>query len=106
MNGRTRESYLALQRKLASGGIPLVAVQYPRRSLLALSELLGDAPDVYYVDNEQLFERAVRERGYWTIFSDQFAGDFGHLTRPGNAVLARNVADTLEPLLEAMVPSI
>ena len=101
---RTRSNYRALRDELARRGIEHVAVQYPMRPVGPLRAMLGGGPDVVVVDNEASFREAVRERGYWRVFSDQFAGDFGHLTRGGNALLARNVADALDPIIERMRP--
>lgn len=60
-----------------------------------LAGILGmfapDAP-VRFVDNEEDFERALREQPYEALFSDRCYGRFGHGTRTGNAIIARNAA--------------
>jgi hypothetical protein len=93
---RTRENYHRLKATLDRRGIRLVAVQYPNRPVGPLRDMLDDAPDVVFVDNEQPFRLALRIRSYDALFSDDFAGDFGHLTPEGNALLAGNVAWTMQ----------
>lgn len=93
---RTRENYHRLKASLDRRGIRLVAVQYPNRPVGPLRDMLDDAPDVVFVDNEQLFRLAQRNQSYDALFVDDFAGDFGHLTPAGNALLARNIAWTMQ----------
>src|SRR5207249_3899840 len=58
---RTRRSYLEMLRLLEASGIPLVAVQYPVRSVEPLRRLLGARKDVWIVDNEAVFKEALRQ---------------------------------------------
>ena len=39
------------------------------------------------------------KKNYDEIFKDQFAGDFGHCTDLGNTMIAENVVNTLEKIL-------
>jgi lysophospholipase L1-like esterase len=96
---RTQRNYRALKATLDRRRIRLVAVQYPTRSLDPLRRMLDDAGDVVFVDNEQTFREALRTRPYDTLFSDEIAGDFGHLTPEGNALLAGNVAQAMRSAL-------
>jgi tetratricopeptide (TPR) repeat protein len=98
-NPVTRENYRKLRRVLRQRGVQLVAVQYPMRRLEPLKRLLGSAPEVVFVDNEQIFERALLGRPHAEIFHDLFAGNFGHMTPLGNRLLAENVADTILALV-------
>ena len=45
---------------VGASAIALVAVQYPMRELAPLREMLGDPPDVIFVDNEAVFREALR----------------------------------------------
>ncbi|MFH0984246.1 MAG: hypothetical protein V1882_01790 [Candidatus Omnitrophota bacterium] len=76
-------------------GIKLVCVQYPRRSLESLRKISGKDEDVVFVDNEAVFQTAVKKEGYPTYFRDMFAGDFGHCTAKGNELLPENIADVI-----------
>lgn len=91
----TAENYRRLRLILRDRGIPLVAVQYPMRRLDPLREMLPDAGDVVFVDNERIFQEAVAREGYDAVFTDYFAGDFGHFTPRGAELLAANIADAL-----------
>ena len=92
---RTRRSYLEMLRLLEACGIPLVAVQYPVRSVEPLRRLLGARKDVWIVDNEAVFKEALRQAPYAEYFIDTFGGDFGHTTPRGARLLAENVAQSI-----------
>lgn len=94
-NPATRRNYLELVRILERHGIPLVAVQYPLRSVSSLRRMLADAANVRFVSAERAFERAVAAGSWEDYFTDAFAGDFGHATGRGNALLAQAVAPTV-----------
>lgn len=87
-----RENYQKIKTVLSQRGIPLVAVQYPLRSVKDLQQILDFDPTVLFVDNEQIFQEAVSREGYDEYFSDRFAGDFGHCTTKGNHLLASHIA--------------
>jgi hypothetical protein len=95
VNPRTQRNYRDLAARLRQRGIPLVAVQYPLRDLGSLEAVLAGRDGVVLVDNEEVFRDALRRAPYDDIFVDQFAGDFGHLSREGNRLLAENVAQKI-----------
>ena len=95
LSERTRRSYLEMLRLLEASGIPLVAVQYPVRSVEPLRRLLGARKDVWIVDNEAVFKEALRQAPYAEYFVDTFGGDFGHTTPQGAHLLAENVAQSI-----------
>jgi len=95
----TRESYRRLREILASRGIRLVAMQYPRRPLPALVALFDDPTDVVFIDNEAPFEEALRTRSFAEVFTDDCYNDFGHGTALGNRILAENAAKAILGLL-------
>lgn len=73
----------------------LVAVQYPLRSLEPLRATFAEVDGVPMVDNEASFRDALAEHPYDALFWDNCYGDFGHLTRAGNRILAENVAEVI-----------
>ena len=78
---------------LADKNRMMVWVQYPMRSLAPLRQAVGEGhPRVVFIDNNEIFRQAVRERGYSKIFKDHFAGNFGHCHPEGNRLLAQNIA--------------
>lgn len=102
-NPTTATNYLELHRVLVSRDIPLVAVQYPMRPLETLQRLLEPASSgVVFVDNERAFKDMLLGRPYTEIFTDLFAGDFGHLTVEGNRLLATNVSEGILRLIPEM----
>jgi len=98
-NPVTRKNYREILAMLRGRGIPLVAVQYPMRRVEPLERLLELPSDVVFVDNEEAFKSALLGRPATEIFTDLFAGDFGHLTPLGNRILAENVADAITSIV-------
>jgi len=98
-NPVTRKNYREILAQLRERGIPLVAVQYPMRRVEPLKRLLEWPSDVVFVDNEESFKSALLGRPATEIFTDLFAGDFGHLAPLGNRILAENVADAISILV-------
>jgi lysophospholipase L1-like esterase len=90
----TRQNFLILQQAVRARGIPLVAVQYPGRALETLGRLLDWDTHVVFVDNA-FFKQLEQANGYDALYTDRFAGDFGHLTEAGNRALARSVAQAI-----------
>jgi Tfp pilus assembly protein PilF len=88
-------NYRKLKKILDRKGIQLVCVQYPMRNVEMLKRIFGEDEGVIFVDNEQVFKKAVRPSGYKEYFTDMFAGDFGHCTQKGNELLAQNIADVI-----------
>lgn len=91
----TRRSYLQLLDMTRSRGILLVAVQYPRHPVEPLRRLFDDPRGVVFVDNQASFDEAVEAQGYSALFLDRCYARFGHGTRRGNQMLARNVAESI-----------
>jgi len=91
----TAANYRRLAEILRAEDIKLICVQYPMRSVFFLREMLGDGGDLIFVDNERVFKEAVAREGYDALFTDFFAGDFGHCTPRGNRLLAEQVARVL-----------
>lgn len=92
---RTRVNFGELRRILGERGMRLAVMQYPMCGLEPLKELFDDPADIIFIDNERAFKKAVKEKGYAYYFKDMFAGNFGHCTRAGNELIARNAADAL-----------
>ena len=90
----TISNYRKIQQFLSLRGIPLVAMQYPTRSLAPLQAILSGVPGVFFVSNENLKLLSGRN-GYSRYFVDMYAGDFGHCTEEGNSIVAANAADVI-----------
>jgi len=70
-------------------------MQYPMRSVEPLKKMFKDRSDIIFVDNENVFKKAVKEKGTKQIFVDMFGGEFGHCTLKGNKLIAENVANVI-----------
>ncbi len=88
----TMLSYARIGKILADRGIVWVAMQYPLRDIGELQKLVGDRSGVIFVDNSVNFQAALSRGRYDDYFTDLFAGDFGHCTPLGNAMIAENLA--------------
>ena len=98
VNPMTKRSYARLIDVVSQRHLPLVAVQYPLRDVSDLAQMiesLGTEARVYFVDNRPSFRKAVGESTYNSLFTDRFAGDFGHCTPEGNKLLAENIAQVI-----------
>jgi tetratricopeptide (TPR) repeat protein len=91
----TIRNYKKIKNILDAKKIKLVCVQYPMRSIEPLKEVFKEEKDIIFVDNEQVFKKAVAQGYYKDFFRDFFAGDFGHCTDKGNKLLAENIADAI-----------
>ena len=88
----TRENYQRLKDILSRRKVRLVVMQYPRRDIQPLKEMLEPAGHIIFVENKRNFKEAVANASYDDYFTDRFAGDFGHCTPKGNFLLAQNAA--------------
>ncbi len=94
----TIENYRKLAAICRDKNIKLIAMQYPMRPVEQLKIILEDYPEVYFVDNENIFKEALKTMEVSEIFKDLFAGDFGHCTDFGNRIIADNLANSIKKL--------
>lgn len=100
INPVTRENYLYMCRYALERDIVFVAMQYPLRSVRPLEKMLAPvAPFILFLDNSAVFRRAVADKGFGHYFTDQFGGDFGHVTDEGKKLLAGNIVEFLDSVL-------
>lgn len=88
----TYDNYRKICDIVLGNFVQLFCVQYPGRDIGPLVKMLADRKEISFVDNEQVFRDALENHSYEEIFTDCFAGDFGHMTALGNSILARCVA--------------
>lgn len=93
-------NYRTLRELTRAGGLPLIAMQYPGWKTDSLRAALP-AEGVTFVDNKTDFDRRLARRPYAALFTDRFAGTWGHCTAEGNRIIAENAAEALEPFLAA-----
>ncbi len=94
-NEGTLYNYNKLKQIVLQKGIKLICVQYPLREVKLLKGLLMPNDGVVFVDNEDIFKKAIENASYEEYFRDNFAGDFGHCTDKGNRLLAHNIANAI-----------
>jgi lysophospholipase L1-like esterase len=99
-HAQTRRNYERMGEMLAERGIAFLVAQYPGVPIEPLVTVLGNVSNVAFVDNENVFLRAVRDRPADEIYMDLFGGIFGHLTAEGNRLLAENIADRILAMAE------
>ena len=95
--------YRLIVKKLIDNNIKVICMQYPVRTVLPLKEQLKTEPyydKITFISNEKLFKDALMNKNYYELFTDQIAGDFGHCTESGNTMIAENVVNTLESILD------
>ncbi|MBF0594966.1 MAG: tetratricopeptide repeat protein [Candidatus Omnitrophica bacterium] len=91
----TVQNYRRIKDVLERHKIRLLCVQYPLRSVSPLKKIFPEMKDMVFVDNEQVFKKALMSKKYSVLFTDVFAGDFGHCTPLGNRLLAENIAENI-----------
>ncbi len=91
----TMRNYQELRDIVLNRGIRLVCMQYPMRDARALKDYLGTDKDIIYVENKNNFVDALKSHELMDLFTDLFAGDFGHCTEFGNRLIAKNLAETI-----------
>lgn len=85
---------LAISLINGAGAIPVV-LQYPTRELSALKQEINSHENVIWVGQKKKFDNLIDKLGYYRLFTDSFAGDFGHCNHFCNSVVAENLADVL-----------
>ncbi|GAB1402243.1 hypothetical protein MASR1M68_11540 [Elusimicrobiota bacterium] len=97
-NKQTNKLYKSIIQKTVNMDVKTICMQYPVRSVEILKTILKDE-DLYnkviFVSNENIFKETLKKHPYKYVFTDQFAGDFGHCTPVGNQMIAENVAKTI-----------
>ncbi len=95
----TRVHYTRIVDHLRGERIQVIAMQYPTLPLASLRNLLGNRSDVRYLENRAAFELELQSRGYEALFTDRFAGSFGHMTDLGNSLVAARAASAIDEIL-------
>ena len=74
-------------------GSKFIFVQYALTKTDYLQSIIQH--DVPYISSYDIFKEALEEYNYKDLFTDNFAGHFGHATQFGNKLLANNIAREL-----------
>ncbi len=95
----SHKNYTNIINKVSTNKSLAILVQYPRKSQKLLHKLNFKSP-VVIVDNLEPFDSLVKDGKYNTLFSDNFAGSFGHATAYGNKLLATNILHKIKYLFK------
>jgi hypothetical protein len=87
---RSRVNYLSIVEQISKFGSKIIVMQYPLREVQPLKELLLDY-NINFVSNVEPFKSQLKKVKSEELFTDQFAGDFGHATKLGNKFISENV---------------
>ena len=94
VNPATRENYIRLYRLARRHDLPLLAMQYPKRSLESLRRFFPQSEGVTFVGND-FFDELILRHGHDRYFTDHFAGDLGHFSQITNCIVATRVAGAI-----------
>lgn len=93
-NFNTFKTYNEIVDTASVNNIKFMAMQYPVRSINSLKKLLyanKNYKNITFISNEENFKKYLYNiTSYDDLFTDQFAGDFGHCTKSGNIMIAEN----------------
>lgn len=94
-NSTIAKNYQRLNKLVTERGIQLVCMQYPMRKVENLKRMIPKPEGIIFIDNEDIFKKALQAGSYGDYFTDCFAGDFGHCTPRGNRLIAGNITDNI-----------
>jgi len=98
INTATQKNYLTLNKLLKEKNIRGIFVQYPIRELSSLKNMFPPGTElkhITFVENEENFKDALSKTDYDDLFTDRFAGDFGHCTEKRNKIIAQSIANAV-----------
>lgn len=101
-NETTYGLYKLIIKKLTDNNVKVICMQYPVRSIEPLKQMLKNEQyygRIEFLSNEGNFKNLLKEKQFFEIFSDQFAGDFGHYKKEGSVLIAENVTGIIEKVL-------
>lgn len=87
-----RENLKKIVEKIEKKRIPLAIVQYATRDGSIIKKMLEPFDHFEVIESKNEFSEAFKTHSYDDLFIDNFAGDFGHASKLGNSIIARNIA--------------
>jgi tetratricopeptide (TPR) repeat protein len=93
---QTQENYQSIAKIISNSNIKHVAMQYPRRDISMLRNVLKSFPNILFVENKNNFEKYLISNSYDELFIDRFGGDFGHFTLLGSQIIANQLVDSMK----------
>ena len=93
---KTQNNYVEIVKHIQSYGIKHIVMQYPRRDIKELKEILRSFSNLIYVENKENFENSLKTKTYDHLFIDKFAIDFGHFTLLGSQLISDQIILTMQ----------
>ena len=90
--------YLQLADFLEKNDIVYICMGYPTINIDVFKNMFQDTDlkeKIIFVSNEQNFKNYLKNNEFSSIFTDQFAGTFGHCNDLGNTIIAKNVGNVI-----------
>lgn len=99
--GVLSKHYKLMADILKRENVKLVAMQYPTLPVESLKAHFSanEGKEIIFVENVLNFEEALKKSPFEEIFADRFRGSWGHTTDRGHALIAREVAEKIEPII-------
>ncbi len=97
----TLHYYRRIAALLKDKGVRHVSMQYPMLDQQSIRHQLSDFDDLVFVENLANFEDELADLEYSELFSDHFAGDFGHCSVRCNRLIAEQLAAGIQHALPA-----
>jgi hypothetical protein len=97
----TPHNYLRLARSLKRQGVCHVALSYPNQDASLLKQYFAGQdwllPEAI-VSQRESFQKVLKAYSLEEVFTDTFAGDFGHTTQLGHKIIAENAFKAIRQL--------
>ncbi|MBR3628840.1 MAG: hypothetical protein IKN42_08385 [Elusimicrobia bacterium] len=90
--------YINFANKLIKNNITYICMSYPTMPIQQMKDLFINTSiknRIIFVSNEKNFNNALTKQQYTDLFTDTFAGSFGHCTDLGNTMIAENVGKVI-----------
>ena len=102
-NPTTQKNYRKIVKILLKNNVIPIAMQYPLRDIELIQKMFRESTNLIFVENKKNFQEALKEKDYGEVFSDKFAGDFGHFKREGSDIIAESILSAL--VRNALLPT-
>lgn len=91
----TQSNLKSIYERILDSGSKLYLLNYPLRPIAPQVHLFKDLEITGYIENINNFNLLIKQRGRDNIFTDYFAGDFGHVGDLGNQAIVEQIMKAL-----------
>jgi tetratricopeptide (TPR) repeat protein len=91
----TQRNYRSFMALVQESGATSVVMQYPRRDIEPLKNILSGFSGILFVPNQTAFEEALKTHTYEDLFVDKFGLNFGHFTLVGSLLIVNQLVSEL-----------